>query len=93
MTIKWTANEWKPNFWCRLFGHKWVDGWYGSEPYVKVEYYTVDNVGTEHLNLMCRCDRCDKDKLIARVHLSTVEAAVKRAYTKHPHLKIMAGKE
>jgi len=89
MTVRWTAEKWHKNFWCRLFGHRWDHGWFGSEPYLRPEYHATDGVGTEHLYLKCRCDRCGENHTLARLHVQAVEHEMERIYARHPHIRAM----
>lgn len=84
--LKW-SDEYAKNLMCRLFGHKWNEGWYGSQPYLKPKYYTTDNLGTEHMKLYCRCFRCNQEVSIGFMHKQSVDAEMERAYEKWPHIK------
>lgn len=65
--LKWKASSgdhWK----CRLFGHVWSKGWWGGTPYFTPQYFTKDGLGTRHIYLKCRCDRCNKESVVGITH-------------------------
>lgn len=53
-----------------IFGHTHVfTGYQGSIPYLTASRGAVDNIDRHHVNLYGRCDICDKEILIARIHI------------------------
>lgn len=57
---------------CRIFGHKAPK--YGNQPaYGRVRPGTIDGVGREHANVIARCDRCDTEYVIIKIHLPKKE--------------------
>lgn len=72
MKLIWrgTYERHRRNFWCGLFGHHWVDGWYGDAPYLKIQHAGKDGIGRLHGSLHCECDRCGQSYLVARIHLN-----------------------
>lgn len=58
------------NWRCRLFGHVWSGGWYGSLPYFSIQEFGHDNIGRIHGNLYMTCDRCNKKVNVGHIHLN-----------------------
>jgi hypothetical protein len=53
-----------------IFGHTHVfTGYQGSVPYLKPKKGAVDNTGRHHVGLYGTCDVCDKEFLLAHVHI------------------------
>ncbi len=52
---------------CRLFGHR-TERYGYREAYGRAEFYTIDNLGTEHWNLTMRCSRCGDRYTVAKFH-------------------------
>jgi hypothetical protein len=71
VSLRWTANSYdKVPLRCRLFGHIWRSGWWGSLPYLEpgsLPGYR-DGVGRYHINLRLECDRCGSRFVVARIH-------------------------
>lgn len=71
VALRWPARSWENvPLMCRLFGHIWTEGWWGSEPYLTPRHRPgyVDGIGRSHVKLECRCDRCGEKSHVANVH-------------------------
>lgn len=63
-----------------VFGHTHVfTGYQGSYPYLIAKRGAVDNINRHHVGLYGRCDICDKEILVAHVH---VDAETDKMYFK-----------
>ena len=53
-----------------VFGHTHVfTGYQGGYPYLTAKRGAVDGINRHHVGLYGRCDICDKELLIARIHI------------------------
>lgn len=69
VVLRWPAKKWeKAPLMCRLFGHVWTAGWWGSAPYLRMYGGRKDGIGRSHYQLDCRCFRCDKKSTVAYTH-------------------------
>lgn len=69
--LRWKASKWeKAPLMCRLFGHVWERGWWGDTPYLRAKNLPgyEDGIGRRHIDLVCKCSRCDTQTTMARVH-------------------------
>jgi hypothetical protein len=58
----------KPN--RSIFGHTHTfTGYCGDNPYLKAKRGAVDNINRHHVNLYGICDTCNKEVLIAKIHI------------------------
>jgi hypothetical protein len=53
---------------CRLLGHK-PPLYHGHPAYGRLKHYAIDNLHTEHAQVIARCDRCEEDFEVCKVHL------------------------
>ena len=53
-----------------LFHTHTFTGWAGTTPYLyyKTGSGVVDGCGRMHIDLYCKCDECDEEVLIAKIH-------------------------
>lgn len=77
MTLRWSAEKWHKSFWCRLFGHRWHDGWWGSKPYLRASRGPVDGINEHHIRLDCECWRCGGRFHIANIHESALRRVLR----------------
>lgn len=78
MNLYWSPRKWeKAPLMCRIFGHYWPDGWYGSEPYFTIKGGTVDGINEHHLYLYCKCWRCEETIHIANIHESAIKKVIR----------------
>lgn len=77
MTLRWSAQKWDKNWKCRLFGHYWDDGWWGSEPYLRARGGPVDGIDEHHILLDCECRRCGKRQHVANIHESNIRKVMR----------------
>lgn len=84
IVLKWKAEKWhKAPLGCRLFGHYWHQGWWGSKPYLQPGSAVWDNLDEMHINLTCECSRCGKRYPVARIHASSIARKVFDHQEKH----------
>lgn len=76
MTLRW-SDPYAQNRWCRWFGHRWKDGWFGDHPYLTALSGPVDGIGRHHITLYCRCDCCGEKRVVAYIHESNVKQAIR----------------
>lgn len=52
-----------------ILGHTHTfTGYAGGTPYLTATRGAVDGIGRHHVNLYGRCDICDKEILVAKIH-------------------------
>jgi len=56
----------------KFLGHVHVfTGYQGSYPYLTAKKGPIDNIKRHHVNLYGRCDICDKEILLAHIHIDS----------------------
>jgi hypothetical protein len=68
MTTWVSAETWHKSRYCQLFGHR-LDGYMEGTPYARLEQGPTDNLGTVHMDLVKKCDRCGQRVIICKFHL------------------------
>lgn len=68
MTTRVSAERWHKNTTCKVFGHK-VEGYLGGTPYGRLSQGATDGLGTVHMSVIARCDRCNERVTLCHFHL------------------------
>ncbi len=81
VVLRWRPGPWeKVPLMCRIFGHKWVDGWFGDRPYFRQAFNAIDNLNTFHIRLSCECDRCGAQGDVGYIHHRSKSEILGRPY-------------